>query len=117
MRGKDLSGLKFGKLLVVAPAEDYVMPSGKHMKRWVCTCECGQIKVVRASFLLNGQTQSCGCAKGRKPDEDKIEACVFHPEYIDCTKLNCEKCGWYPDNEGLRKRRIMKLKRKDGTDE
>jgi hypothetical protein len=106
---KNLLGAKFGKLLVIEPGEDHVTPSGTIIRRWVCRCDCGKIKVVRAAFLINGHTKSCGCGKGRKPEEDKIEACVFFPATIDCTKLKCEKCGWNPNNEELRKSRIMKL--------
>lgn len=114
---KNLLGAKFGKLLVVEPANDYVTPGGTIIRRWVCVCDCGKTTVVRASFLINGHTKSCGCAKGRRPDEDGIEVCVFHPDFIDCTKLRCATCGWNPNNEDLRKSRIMKLSRKDGTDE
>lgn len=28
---------------------------------WECTCDCGGVKVIRASHLRSGQIQSCGC--------------------------------------------------------
>lgn len=50
----DLSGMKFGRLTVVARAES------KDRPRWVCVCECGNTKVLQTESLLGG-TKSCGC--------------------------------------------------------
>ena len=49
---KDLAGKEFGKLKV----KKYV-----GNKKWLCECECGNTKIVRAANLLNGSTKSCGC--------------------------------------------------------
>ena len=48
----DLSGKKFGKLLVVK----YLGSS-----KWKCKCECGNETIVRSDYLKTGHTQSCGC--------------------------------------------------------
>lgn len=55
----DLIGKRFGRLIVV----DFAGHIGKNNKEiaWKCKCDCGAIKVVRASCLRNGQTRSCGC--------------------------------------------------------
>lgn len=116
MSRKDISGVKFGSLLAVKPAPDYVKPNGKHITQWLCVCECGNTVVARQSNLLSGHSQSCGCARKRKPGKG-IKYCVYHPTAVDCTRLECEKCGWNPHNNELRNKRIAKLKRKDGTDE
>lgn len=56
-------GLKFGRLLVLERAEDYVASSGRHEVAVLCQCDCGNIKRIRASVLKNGSTKSCGCYK------------------------------------------------------
>jgi len=29
--------------------------------RWLCECQCGKKKAVIETYLLKGQTKSCGC--------------------------------------------------------
>ena len=53
---EDLSGLRFGKLLVIGKA-----PSRYGKLHWICKCECGQETVVSTGGLKSGHTQSCGC--------------------------------------------------------
>lgn len=60
---RDLTGLTFGKLKVIGPAEDYVQPNGRHRAQWWCECSCGNsvpFKVLGEN-LTTGHTQSCGC--------------------------------------------------------
>lgn len=57
MNAKDLTGQKFGRLVVLAR-------SGKTNDRhaaWLCRCDCGEEKVVSGVNLRRGITQSCGC--------------------------------------------------------
>ena len=56
---KNLLGHKFEKLLVI----DYDNNKDKSGAYWICQCDCGTIKSVRGSNLLQGRTQSCGCLK------------------------------------------------------
>ena len=59
---KDLTGERFGRLTVIEQAEDYINPTtGVHYAQWKCLCDCGNTKIVNASKLKNGWTQSCGC--------------------------------------------------------
>lgn len=51
---KDLTGLKFGKLLVIKRVEGKCTP-------WLCLCDCGNEIVVRGTNLRSGNTTSCGC--------------------------------------------------------
>lgn len=67
----DLTGQRFGKLTVLAPAERI-----GHYTAWLCRCECGREAVVATRRLRNGGTRSCGCLK---PDG------IPHPTYIDGT--------------------------------
>jgi hypothetical protein len=53
----DLTGQRFGKLLVVSLQPR--CPSGK--TKWLCRCDCGKDKIVCSAHLLDGNQQSCGC--------------------------------------------------------
>lgn len=57
----DLSGQKFGRLTVIKQADDHICPSGRHLVRWLCRCECGDYTTVIACHLKSGHTTSCGC--------------------------------------------------------
>ncbi len=53
---RDLTGQVFGRLTVVT----FVRPAPRKLK-WICECECGQIKHVASDALLRGRQLSCGC--------------------------------------------------------
>lgn len=55
---KDLTGKKFGYLTVLKLDE---IKNG--MSKWICACDCGNIKSVYGSNLTRGLTKSCGCKK------------------------------------------------------
>ena len=54
---KDLTGKRFGKLIVISRAENKKMYS----VCWNCICECGKSKIIRSHDLCSGKTTSCGC--------------------------------------------------------
>ena len=58
---KDLTGQRFGKLMVVSRADDYIKPNGNKIIQWRCVCDCGNEVVVRGEYLRSGDTKSCGC--------------------------------------------------------
>ena len=58
---KDLTGQRFGKLIVVSRADDYIKPNGNKIIQWRCMCDCGNEVVVRGEYLRSGDTKSCGC--------------------------------------------------------
>lgn len=53
----DLTGQRFGKLVVLGPTEE--RSSGKAIM-WKCQCDCGNIHITSTSHLGQG-TESCGC--------------------------------------------------------
>ena len=55
---EDLTGMVFGKLIVLHRAQDYVQPSGQHKRMWHCRCECGNECDIRANDLKSGNTKS-----------------------------------------------------------
>ena len=58
-----LVGKKFGRWTVLELDEESNTPKNKKdgCRIWVCQCECGTIKSVFQSGLLNGKSISCGC--------------------------------------------------------
>ena len=63
---KDLTGQKFGRWTVL----EYV-GNGK----WLCKCDCGTERTVRANRLKSGASKSCGCLKDELSSE---RACKLH---------------------------------------
>lgn len=59
MKLEDLTGKTFNYLQVLRQG---LKRSGEPY--WLCRCECGSEKEVRASHLKSGGTRSCGCKKG-----------------------------------------------------
>ena len=58
---KDLSGKRFGRLLVLNRSQDIITPRGATNTMWLCLCDCGEQKDVRSACLIHGRTESCGC--------------------------------------------------------
>jgi len=56
---KNLAGYRFGRLTVKELAGK--AKSGKVC--WRCSCDCGNVVIVRGCDLLSGHTKSCGCFK------------------------------------------------------
>ena len=54
---EDLSGQRFGRLLVLEDTKKRMYKS----VIWKCECDCGNIVEVYAPSLKNGSTRSCGC--------------------------------------------------------
>lgn len=52
----DLTGLRYGRLVVIAKAE-----RRGNMLTWLCRCDCGNETIVYGNNLRRGLTQSCGC--------------------------------------------------------
>lgn len=58
MKARELAGVVFGRLTVVARDGSIGQQSA-----WRCKCECGQEIRTKGFYLTNGDTKSCGCAK------------------------------------------------------
>ena len=58
-RQKDLTGVRFGKLICIEPSEQ------KNEKRngilWKCKCDCGNDCLAVSKQLIQGYKKSCGC--------------------------------------------------------
>ena len=85
---KDLTGQRFGRLLVIKQIDDYVSKSGIHYSKWMCQCDCGSDPIdVRGSNLTQKHVQSCGCL-------NREIASISHKKYNEY-KLNLK------DDNGL----------------
>lgn len=72
---QDLTGRRFGRLLVVG----YAGRTREGNSLWHCLCDCGGEKTTKTSNLTAGETGSCGCAmmenlRIRNTPKQKIEA-------------------------------------------
>ena len=55
-QGYDITGKRFGKLVVLGKGES----KGPGRTAWNCICDCGNKKTIRGDALKSGSTTSCG---------------------------------------------------------
>lgn len=63
MRGaklKDITGQRFGKVVVIKQGERVFYPSGSSKINWICECDCGNEVITNGASLRKGNTTSCG---------------------------------------------------------
>ena len=73
------NGEKFGRLTIIREKK---YKNSKHLTV-VCVCECGNIKEIRKSHVISGETLSCGCFASERAREtiNKIrETRIISPE-------------------------------------
>lgn len=61
---KDLTGERFGRLVVIKHA---YQEGARHY--WLCKCDCGNEKLILGCSLKYGKTKSCGCLAREKTIE------------------------------------------------
>lgn len=64
MKLKDLTGQRFGRLIVKER-----VPNNKGKTKWLCVCDCGGTAVVQGGNLTSGNTVSCGCVQKERARE------------------------------------------------
>ena len=69
LQKKDLSGLRFGKLLVLNRDRE-------NSQKYLCKCDCGKIVSVYGGHLTAGNTRSCGQHDKELLEETKTESLV-----------------------------------------
>ena len=65
---KDIAGRRFGKLIAIQPTEKRLKTSVV----WECKCDCGRTCFKASSYLINGDTSSCGLCSFKSKGELKI---------------------------------------------
>lgn len=89
----DLSGKKFGKLLVIKDTgKNYISSKGRRCPIFLCKCECGEEKEISSNSLRAG-SKSCSCSKvgwpGARVDDAEF-AQIFARYKIEAKNRNLE---------------------------
>jgi hypothetical protein len=72
------SGDKYGRLTIINEVEKYVSPNGISLRQVLCSCECGNEKIIIFAHLRKGNTKSCGCYKKEVVGKTLIKNCTTH---------------------------------------
>src|SRR5438034_5639568 len=75
----DMTGKRYGRVTVLRFG-GYSPTAGGSTARYayfICQCDCGTVKPVRARSLANGHSNSCGCLQSERSRENvkKAQAC------------------------------------------
>lgn len=97
----DYCGKKFGRLLVIKW-------SGRdkwNVNMWMCSCDCGNEKVISQGKLKSGNTKSCGCLQLESRTKHGFSTRKkTHPLYhvLDAMKQRCynQNCKAYKNYGG-----------------
>lgn len=57
---KDITGEQFNRLTVLSP---FPASDLNARAKWICRCECGQMRIVQRTYLVGNIVKSCGCYK------------------------------------------------------
>ena len=92
---EDLTGRRFGKLVVIKQCGDYVSPKGHRKSQWLCRCDCGNEKKIVGKSLKNGKTKSCGHCNDLKQGDRFGKLVVI------------EQCEDYVSSKGLHSKQYL----------
>ena len=73
-----LEGQRFGNLTVIRRVQS----------KWLCICDCGQIKEMRGYHITSGETISCGCRKVKHGRNNTPEYKAWNNLIQRCTNPN-----------------------------
>lgn len=84
--GNNLTGQRFGLLVVEEQVDSIKEPSGMLRTAWKCKCDCGKEIIVKTRDLIAKETRSCGCLRssyGEKQIEQilQLNNIVYLKEY------------------------------------
>lgn len=63
MSCKDLTGQRFGRLVVLSREGSKIYANGRKRSTWLCQCDCGNSVVATGHDLCRGMKKSCGCLR------------------------------------------------------
>lgn len=85
-RRLDLTGERYGRLLVLGPARE----DGQEGMYWECLCDCGKRCVGHKERLRSGLTRSCGCLQ-REQRKKNMETAIHFVEGTCLERIACRK--------------------------
>jgi len=86
---KDLSGKIIGNRTVLIRG-----PNSGTSTRWVCRCDCGTERLVRAAHLASGASTNCGCkAIGRVVSHGEAVRGRFSKKYRTWRQIKARCCN------------------------
>jgi len=95
MRLSDLTGQRFGRLLVLEQAET-LSPGNA---RWKCQCDCGSVTYSQGGTLRTGRHLSCGCLQRERATKHGMERSVEYMTWAQmksrCINPNHRSYGAY----------------------
>jgi len=87
-------GKKFNRLLVLDVKKKHY---GKKTTTWAyyyeCKCDCGNVKDVRAEYVIDGLIKSCGCYQKERINGELIEQAKQMGLKNRKHENKCECCG------------------------
>lgn len=92
MKLKDLTGQRFGRLVVRCRGEDIIEKGGRKRVAWICDCDCGNVTLVQSNSLQLGSTKSCGCYKSEQTSKrlKKYNKYIFCNDYVIGVTINTQ---------------------------
>lgn len=106
----DLSGKRYGKLVVLKRKYIKVFPSGQRTSMWLCVCDCGKTKVVQYSSLTSKKTRGCSTCNYNPKN---VVNPKFSPEDADLSAITWLGVNDYARRNHVRAHRVV-LERKIG---
>lgn len=95
-KGKDMTGIKVGRLTVDHMDHREMNSSGRWEIYWYCNCECGNHKVVSTSTLTsaikNNRMISCGCYVSERAGNLQKTHGLRHTRLAHIHKTICDRC-------------------------
>jgi hypothetical protein len=88
----DLTGKRFGELTVIK----YASTDYNHNRKWLCKCDCGNVKTVCGYKLIAGTVKSCGCMMKKRIPKYTAQDVLMHKIWRGML-YRCEnpKCAAY----------------------
>lgn len=97
MRKNNLTGKRFGRLVVTSQAEKHRDKNGDARVMWHCVCDCGSTSIIIGGSLVSGNTTSCGCFIREKRTTHRLTGSSIYRTYNAMLQRCCN-----PNNESYK---------------
>lgn len=88
----DLTGKRFGRLVVVDRAPTKIQASGQRKTMWNCVCDCGARIITQMWCLRSGMSKSCGCFhRDSATAQSTVHGMSGTPEHVVWAQMR-ERC-------------------------